>query len=160
MGCVLISGCSSGFGLEAALAFGRRGDRVVAGLRTLANRDVLRERVEAEALPVEISPLDVRDPMSIDTCVRSALDRHGEIDALVNNAGIGAIGALEDTADDVVRRLLEVNVVGLLALSRAVLPAMRKAPEPTSLSPYCCAMRTSFFPRPRSRRSASRRPKV
>jgi NAD(P)-dependent dehydrogenase (short-subunit alcohol dehydrogenase family) len=127
MGCVLVSGCSSGFGLETALAFGRRGVSVVAGLRNLAKAEALEELARSEGLSIEPLALDVDDRHSVVTAVTAALDRHGAIDVLVNNAGIGGVGSLEETPELVYRRIFETNVFGVLSLSQAVLPAMREA---------------------------------
>ena len=125
MGCVLITGSNSGIGLETALRFAHGGTAVVAGMRSLEKGRELRDR--AEGLPVDLVPLDVTDGASIDACVARALGDHGGIDVLVNNAGIGAIGSLEDTPDEVARSVFEVNVFGLMAMTRAVLPSMREA---------------------------------
>lgn len=125
MGCVLITGCSSGIGLETAVAFGRRGDPVVAGVRRRESIQVVAERCAGSG--AEPVLLDVTDPASIAGAVGGALDRHGTIDVLVNNAGIGAIGSFEDTAESVYRRVFETNVFGTMAMIQAVLPSMRAA---------------------------------
>ena len=118
----MITGAARGIGLrivEAALA---AGDRVVA-----TSRDVgaLRERfaVNAALLPVA---LDVTDEKQAGAAVATALAHFGHIDVLVNNAGFGLLGAVEEASADEVRRLYETNVFGLLNVTRAVLPAMRE----------------------------------
>jgi NAD(P)-dependent dehydrogenase (short-subunit alcohol dehydrogenase family) len=127
MSVVLITGCSSGFGLEFVRAFSRRGDRVVATLRDLSRSGALEGLVASEALAnVEIQPLDVTRQESIDSTVRATLERYGRIDVLVNNAGIGAVGALEDVGEALLRQVFDTNVFGAVALTRAVLPAMRQ----------------------------------
>jgi NAD(P)-dependent dehydrogenase (short-subunit alcohol dehydrogenase family) len=125
MGCVLITGCSSGIGLEAAKAFGQRGDAVVAGVRRPQSLDVV--AAECEGLPVEPVLLDVTDRASIQAAVEGALARHGGLDVVVNNAGIGAIGSVEDTAEEIYRRVFETNVFGTLAVIQTVLAPMRAA---------------------------------
>jgi NAD(P)-dependent dehydrogenase (short-subunit alcohol dehydrogenase family) len=112
---VLITGCSSGFGLETARLFLERGWQVVATMRT-PNADLLppSERLRVLAL-------DVGDAASI----RAALDAAGPIDALVNNAGIGVLYPLEAITMDTVREVFETNTLGAIALTQAVLPAMR-----------------------------------
>lgn len=125
MGCVMITGCSSGIGLEAAAAFGRRGDTVIAGVRREASLETVAEF--CADLAVEPTLLDVTDSDSIAAAVGAAVERHGSIDVLVNNAGIGAIGSVEDTAEEIYRRVFETNVFGTIAMTQAVLPVMRQA---------------------------------
>ncbi|TDW99069.1 SDR family oxidoreductase [Dinghuibacter silviterrae] len=74
---------------------------------------------------VLVTKLDVTDETSITAAVKAALDAFGQIDVLVNNAGYGALGALEAASDEEVRRQLEVNFFGLIAVTKAVLPSMR-----------------------------------
>jgi NAD(P)-dependent dehydrogenase (short-subunit alcohol dehydrogenase family) len=121
MAVVLITGCSSGFGLEFALAFARRGDRVLATMRVSARAVDLETRLAAEGLQAEVHELDVTSTDSIEAVVRTT----GRIDVLVNNAGIGAVGALETIADHTLREVFETNVFGALNVTRAVLPKMR-----------------------------------
>ena len=122
MAVVLITGCSSGFGVEFSLAFERRGDRVVATMRDVRRAPhPLRE----DGLLIDVRALDVTDRESISTAVQQTLDEHGRIDVLVNNAGIGAVGALETIAEGTLREVFETNVFGALEVTRAVLPTMR-----------------------------------
>ncbi len=125
MGCVLITGCSSGIGLEAAAAFGRRGDTVLAGVRRESSQAAVADF--CSGLPVEAVLLDVTEPGSVAAAVDTALERHGSIDVLVNNAGIGAIGSVEDTSEEIYRRVFETNVFGVISMIQAVLPSMREA---------------------------------
>src|SRR5262245_22401825 len=119
---VLITGCSSGFGLLTALRFARAGDRVFATMRTPAKApDELRGAIERERLPVALLRLDVCDQASIDAALREA----GPLDVLVNNAGIECRSSIEDASDEDVRRQFDTNVFGTLRVIRAVLPAMR-----------------------------------
>lgn len=113
---VLITGCSSGFGLETARLFLDRGWQVVATMRA----------PNAELLPaserLRVLPLDVTDADSIRRCVEAA----GPIDALVNNAGVGMLAPLEavDLAD--AREVFETNTLGTIAMTQAVLPQFRE----------------------------------
>jgi len=116
MNTVLITGCSSGFGLETARHFLAQGWQVVATMRT-PRADVLPASERLRALP-----LDVTDAASI----RYAVDAAGPIDVLVNNAGIGLLGALEGTSMDRARELFEANTFGTMAMTQAVLPQMRQ----------------------------------
>jgi len=112
---VLITGCSSGFGLETARLFLDRGWRVVATMRT----------PRGDALPpherLRVLALDVTDAASI----RQAVEAAGPIDVLVNNAGIGMLGALESQTLDAAREIFETNTLGTIAMTQAVLPQFR-----------------------------------
>lgn len=112
---VLITGCSSGYGLETARHFLAQGWHVVATMRT-PRRDLL---PASERLT--ILPLDVTDPANI----ASALQAAGPIDVLVNNAGLGLFGAFEATPLATVREIFETNTFGVMAMTQAVLPQFR-----------------------------------
>lgn len=116
MNTVMITGCSSGFGRETADRFLARGWRVVATMRTL------REDVLPASDRLRLLPLDVTDRTSIAAAVEAA----GDIDALVNNAGIGWMGPLEGTPDEIIRDIFETNTFGTMEMVRAVVPQMRK----------------------------------
>ncbi|MFK0294981.1 oxidoreductase [Streptomyces sp. NPDC090442] len=119
----LVTGASSGFGraiVEAAVA---AGDIVVAAARRAAALDDL---VAAHPGRVEAYPLDVTDLDAVEAAVREIVERHGRIDVLVNNAGRGHVGAVEETTDRELRDLMELHVFGPAALTRAVLPHMRE----------------------------------
>lgn len=113
---VLITGCSSGFGLETARCFLDRGWTVVATMRT--PREDLLPRSER----LRVLPLDVTDPDSIAPAVEAA----GPIDVLVNNAGVGLLNALEGVSMDKIRDVFETNTLGVIAMTKAVLPQMRE----------------------------------
>ncbi|WP_437780948.1 oxidoreductase [Sorangium sp. So ce1097] len=117
-----ITGASRGIGAEIAKAALAAGDRVVATARDPRSITDRFGRHEA-LLPVA---LDVTDEASVAAAVEAAIARFGRIDVLVNNAGFGVVGAIEETQGDEVRRVFETNVFGLLAVTRAVLPQLRK----------------------------------
>ncbi len=112
---ILITGASSGYGLETARHFLAKGFQVIATMRKPGN----------DALPpqpnLRILPLDVTDPASIAGLVEAA----GPIDVLVNNAGIGVVGAFEATPMDHIRKVFETNTFGTMAMTQAVIPQMR-----------------------------------
>jgi NAD(P)-dependent dehydrogenase (short-subunit alcohol dehydrogenase family) len=121
---VLVTGARSGFGLLTAVSAARAGHTVYAGLRDLDTAGKLREAAaELDVTPVQ---LDVTKPDDRRSVVADIVARHGAVDALVNNAGIAVGGPLEELADDEMRRLFEVNVFGLWALTNEVLPSMRE----------------------------------
>ena len=126
MGVVLITGCSSGIGLEAALAFRRRGDTVYASMRNLAKADRLRERAEKAGLSVELVQLDVNDDDSVTSAIEQIEAAHGAIDVIVNNAGVGFSGPVETIDIDRARTIIETNFWGAVRVMRAALPAMRR----------------------------------
>jgi NAD(P)-dependent dehydrogenase (short-subunit alcohol dehydrogenase family) len=107
------------------LEFARHGHTVVATMRDLSRGDELRDAARASALTLDIAALDVTDDRSVRTAVDGALARHGRIDALVNNAGVGMRGAIEDITDADAKAVFESNFFGTLAVTRAVLPSMR-----------------------------------
>ena len=125
MAVVLITGCSSGIGLETALAFARRGDITYASMRNAHKADALRSRADAEGLSLHIITLDVTDDASVSNAVPTIELAHGGIDVLVNNAGVGYGGAIETIPMERARALMETNVWGPVRTARAVLPAMR-----------------------------------
>jgi len=112
---VLITGCSSGYGFETARHFHAHGWNVIATMRTP------REDVLPRTNRLRVLTLDVTRPGSIE----AALDAAGPIDVLVNNAGIGALGAFEATPMATVRELFETNTFGVMAMTQAVLPQFR-----------------------------------
>ncbi|MGZ5622989.1 MAG: SDR family oxidoreductase [Methylobacter sp.] len=136
--CVLITGASCGIGLATADYFHRKGWNVAASMREPAKDLVLGDRHGL------IRPqLDVTNPESIQAAVDEVLERWGRIDVLVNNAGYGLIGAFEAADEMQIRRQFEVNVFGLMALTRAVLPSMREAGSGalvniSSMAGYAC----------------------
>ncbi len=113
---VLITGCSSGYGLATARHFLAQGWRVVATMRTP------REGLLPASERLLVLPLDVTDPGSVERAVQAA----GPIDVLVNNAGIGLMGAFEATPMATARELFETNAFGPMAMIQAVLPGMRR----------------------------------
>jgi NAD(P)-dependent dehydrogenase (short-subunit alcohol dehydrogenase family) len=112
---VLITGCSSGYGLETARHFHSRGWHVVATMREP------REDLLPRSDRLRVLALDVTRPESI----AAALEASGRIDVLVNNAGIGLFGAFEATPMAVVRNVFETNTFGVMAMTQAVLPQLR-----------------------------------
>src|SRR5918996_1549978 len=113
---VLITGCSSGYGLETARHFHAQGWNVVATMRTP------REDVLHQSERLRIAALDVTKPESI----AAALEAAGPIDVLVNNAGIGLLGAFEATPIATTREIFETNTFGVMAMTQAVLPQFRE----------------------------------
>jgi NAD(P)-dependent dehydrogenase (short-subunit alcohol dehydrogenase family) len=118
-----ITGTSQGFGYELVRAALQRGDSVVATSRT---PEKIQKAFVAEANRLLAIPLDLRSPANIAAGVAEAIQRFGRIDVLVNNAGHGLVGALEEVSDPEIKNVFEINVFGLIRLTRAVLPYFRK----------------------------------
>jgi NAD(P)-dependent dehydrogenase (short-subunit alcohol dehydrogenase family) len=119
----LITGCSSGIGRAIAVAALNRGHRVVVTARDVTRVEDLAARYPDRSLAV---PLDVTKADQIASAVQGAERRFGEIDVLVNNAGYGYLAAIEEGEDAEVRAMFETNFFGVMAMIKAVLPAMRR----------------------------------
>jgi NAD(P)-dependent dehydrogenase (short-subunit alcohol dehydrogenase family) len=118
-----ITGCSTGFGCELAKLVLETGHKaVVASRKTEDVEDIVKDYPET-AIAVK---LDVTKDEEIDASVKEAIAKFGQIDVLVNNAGIGYFGAIEESEEDEVRRMFEINFWGLAHMTKAVLPIMRK----------------------------------
>lgn len=116
-----ITGCSTGFGRELAKYVLERGYRTVVTARN--PDDVADLAAKGEAL---ILKLDVTDQAHIDAAIKAAEEKFERIDVLVNNAGIGYFAAVEESEEDQVRRMFEINLFGLSRMIHAVLPGMRE----------------------------------
>lgn len=119
----LITGCSTGFGLELAKQVIARGDRVIATARDKGRLASLLQGHESTTLALD---LDVTRADQIEASVTAAVERFGQIDILVNNAGYGYMTTVEEGEEDEIRRMFDANVFGLFALTRAILPVMRR----------------------------------
>ena len=126
---VLVTGCSSGLGMETAIYLAERGFHVCATMRDLGKRARLDAAGERLGDRLEIRRLDVTDEGSAHAVVEDVVARHGGIYAMVNNAGVILRGFFEDLEDAEIRRVFETNVFGTMAMTRAVLPHMRRAGE-------------------------------
>lgn len=113
---VLITGCSSGFGLETAKFFLDKGWKVIATMRT-PREDILPRSENLRILPLDVSKAE---------SIKKAIAEAGPIDALVNNAGIGMLNPLEGSSMDSIRDIFETNTLGTIAMTQAVLPQMRE----------------------------------
>ena len=117
-----ITGCSTGFGRELARLVLERGWRAVV---TARNPDQVKDLVQGHEDSALALKLDVTDEGQVTEAAKAAMDRFGQIDVLVNNAGYGYLAAIEEGEDREVRAMFEANFFGLAAMTRAVLPGMR-----------------------------------
>lgn len=124
---VLITGTSSGLGLEMAVYLAERDFQVYATMRDLSRRGRLDAEAARRNVQLEVLQLDVTDGASINTTVDTIVARSGGIYGLVNNAGIQLRGYFEDLSEAEIRQVFEINVLGTMAVTRAVLPHMRAA---------------------------------
>jgi NAD(P)-dependent dehydrogenase (short-subunit alcohol dehydrogenase family) len=125
MSVVLVTGASRGFGRLIALRCAREGDTVYASMRDTSGGEAL-EKIAANAgLDLRVVELDVTDQASIDDAIRTIITEQGRLDAVVNNAGIGNVGAFEDAYVDEIERIFDTNFYGAMRVTRAALPYMR-----------------------------------
>lgn len=120
---IFITGASRGFGKIWAEAFLKRGDNVAATARNVSQLDDLVEKYGDKVLPIQ---LDVNNRAADFAAIRQAKDYFGSIDVLINNAGYGLFGAIEETSEKEARDQIETNVFGLLWLTQAAIPVMRE----------------------------------
>lgn len=122
----IVTGSSSGIGLAASLALARAGHTVHATMRDTSRSGRLDDAASAEGLDVRVSQMDVDDDSSVEAAVSRALGGAGRLDVLVNNAGYGAVGAVEDIPMGEFRAQFETNLFGVVRVIKAAAPAMRR----------------------------------
>jgi NAD(P)-dependent dehydrogenase (short-subunit alcohol dehydrogenase family) len=153
MAIVLVTGTSSGIGFATAKVLAEAGHTVYATMRNPKKSPKLLEMAEKEHLPITVLTMDVNNGDSVKQAVETLMNIEGHIDALVNNAGIGAMGSVEETPIDLYREVMETNYLGAIRCIQAVLPYMRQKKAGTiinitsvagklwgqSHSPYCAS---------------------
>jgi NAD(P)-dependent dehydrogenase (short-subunit alcohol dehydrogenase family) len=122
----IVTGSSSGIGLETALMFARNGYVTYATMRTPEKAALIKNAGEKENLPIKVVQLDVTDDKSLKNAIDHVTSEDGRIDVLVNNAGYGLVGALEELSMEEIKDQYETNFFGLVRVIQAVLPTMRK----------------------------------
>ena len=147
----VVTGSSSGIGLAASLALARAGYAVYATVRDASRAGSLAEAASAEGLDVRIVQMDVDDGPSVEAAVLRVRSEAGRIDVLVNNAGYGTVGAVEDVPMAEFRAQFETNLFGALRVIKAAAPAMRetaaeggRGPGPTIVNVSSVAGRIGF----------------
>jgi NAD(P)-dependent dehydrogenase (short-subunit alcohol dehydrogenase family) len=126
MAIALVTGTSSGIGLATAVTLARGGHKVIATMRNVDGASELRKIILAEGLPITLAALNVDDDASVSDAVDRALVENGRIDVLVNNAGVGGRGSVEEVPMEVFRQVMETNFFGGLRCIKAVIPSMRE----------------------------------
>jgi len=122
----IVTGASSGIGEATAEALAAAGARVVLAARRVEELEALAERIESDGGETLVAPTDVTDGDDIDALVEETTDEYGRIDILVNNAGIMLLEPLERADRSNLRQMVEVNLIGLMNLTHAVLPVMQE----------------------------------
>ena len=125
MSVILITGTSSGIGLATAVHFARKRHDVYAAVRNPTTAGALAEAMAKEPLPITRVTIDVDDASSVRRGVDEVLAKSGRVDVLVNNAGLGGGGPIEDVPIDWAKTLFETNYFGAIRMIQAVLPGMR-----------------------------------
>jgi len=124
---VLITGCSSGVGMAVAIAFAKFNFKVYASMRNLEKQGPLQEAIEKENLSIQILQLDVTEQVSVAAAVNEVISADGKIDILINNAGAGFARTTEQSTEEDMKWVTDVNYFGVVRCTKAVLPHMRKA---------------------------------
>jgi NAD(P)-dependent dehydrogenase (short-subunit alcohol dehydrogenase family) len=140
---VVITGASSGFGLLTAVEVAKRGHHVYATMRDPTKGTMLDEACRSNNVDVQQRRLVVTDTASIEAVVGELVDTHGRIDALVNNAGAGSVGFAYDLSEGEVRHHLEINLLGAMRCTRAVVGPMRSTRSGTIVNVSSIAGRSA-----------------
>ena len=122
----LVTGCSSGIGLETAISLAREGHFTYATMRNMKKSEDLDKIVHDEDLPIKILELDVDDEESVDNTIEKIMEEKGRIDTLVNNAGWGMWGTVEDVSIEEFKQQFETNFFSIIRMIQKVAPIMRK----------------------------------
>jgi NAD(P)-dependent dehydrogenase (short-subunit alcohol dehydrogenase family) len=122
----LVTGSSSGIGFETALLLARSGFQTYASMRNLEKAKTITEKTDKEKLPLQIVHLDVNDDESVRDAIDKIVKEKDRIDVLVNNAGYGLFGSLEDLSIDEIKEQFETNFFGVIRVTQKVLPIMRR----------------------------------
>ena len=122
----LVTGCSSGIGYSTCLLLARNNFKVYGTVRNLSKAKKIQEVIDKEKIPLKIILLDVNDSESIHNAIRDILYDSGKIDVLINNAGYGMFGPIEDITTEDVKLQFETNFFGVIRLIKEIVPIMRK----------------------------------
>ena len=122
----IVTGSATGIGYEIAIRLAKNGFSTYASMRNLQKANRITEIAKNENLPLTLIQLDVTDDISITKAIDTVINESGRIDVLVNNAGYGLIGSIEDMSEEELKAQFETNVFGVFRVTKAVLPYMRK----------------------------------
>ncbi|MFT5880753.1 MAG: short-subunit dehydrogenase [Moritella sp.] len=124
---VLVTGTSTGLGISVVIKLAQSGYKVFATMRNLDKKTQLESAILTAGVSVNIKQLDVQDSSSIEKCVSEIIALEGKIDILVNNAGAGFVRTTEQASEADINKVMDVNFMGVVRCTKAVLPHMRKA---------------------------------
>lgn len=122
----LVTGSSSGIGLETSLALAKEGFYTFATMRDLNKNNKIKESIKKENLTIEILEMNVDDEQSVDNTISKILEKKGRIDVLVNNAGFGMWGTVEDVSIQEFKEQFETNFFAIIRMIQKIAPIMRK----------------------------------
>jgi NAD(P)-dependent dehydrogenase (short-subunit alcohol dehydrogenase family) len=122
----LVTGSSSGIGFETALLLARTGIFTYASMRNMAKSNKLKEIAKEEKLPLQVLQLDVNEDQSVSNAIDKIVKEKSKINVLVNNAGYGLFGSLEDLSIDEIKSQFETNFYGVIRVTQKVIPIMRR----------------------------------
>jgi short-subunit dehydrogenase len=123
---ILITGTSTGLGLHTAVLLASQGHKVYATMRDVSKKDALEKEARLKNTSVEILQLDVQNTAEIEDCVKTIISKESRIDVLINNAGAGFLGTLEQSSMEEIHNTIDVNFYGPVRCMKAVLPYMRE----------------------------------
>jgi len=122
----IVTGSATGIGYETAVHLAKNGFHTYATMRNLQKANGITEMAKTENLPLSLIQLDVTDDISVTKAIDTVINESGRIDVLVNNAGYGLVGSVEDMSIEEMKAQYETNVFGVFRVTKAVLPHMRK----------------------------------
>lgn len=122
----IVTGTSSGLGLETSIILAQNGFKVYATMRNLKKQEALMQSAKTASVHLEVLQLEVTDQESIDSCIKLILAKEGQIDLLINNAGAGFAKTTEQTTEEELKWVTDVNYLGVVRCTKAVLPSMRE----------------------------------
>ena len=140
----IVTGSSSGIGYETALLLAKNGYHTYATMRNLDKSSRIKEIAKKDNLPVEVLQLDVADDKSVTDAISEISNKQGRIDVLVNNAGYGFMGSVEDSTLDEIKAQFETNFFGAIRVMQKVIPIMRKQKTGTIVNVSSIAGRIGF----------------
>ena len=140
----IVTGSSSGIGFETSLLLARNGFFTYATMRSLYRSNRINELKQKEKLPLQVLKLDVTDDKSVKEAIEKVTNELGRIDVIVNNAGYGLVGPLEDLSIQEFKEQFETNVFGVIRVTKSVLPIMRKQRHGTIVNISSIAGRIGF----------------